>query len=197
MAKKKYNILLIEPSEIVATGVAAIVNRSSEFKLTTILPDTDYLKQVRTAHDIIIINPTAATHVERQDIRTILDAGSGTTAIVALSYDNLHENELLRYDGSIGIHDTPERIYQKLHNAIKECSENKNEAGELSARERDILVSVAKGKTNKEIADRYNISIYTVISHRRNISRKLGINSIPGLTVYAIMNKLIDISDIQ
>jgi DNA-binding NarL/FixJ family response regulator len=197
MAKKKYNILLIEPSEIVATGVAAIVNKSNEFKLTTILPDTDYLKQVRTAHDIIIINPTAATPVERQDIRTILDAGSGTTAIVALSYDNLHENELLRYDGSIGIHDTPERIYQKLHNAIKECSENKNEAGELSARERDILVSVAKGKTNKEIADRYNISIYTVISHRRNISRKLGINSIPGLTVYAIMNKLIDISDIQ
>lgn len=197
MAKKKYNILLIEPSEIVATGVAAIVNKSNEFKLTTILPDTDYLKQVRTAHDIIIINPTAATTVERQDIRTILDAGSGTTAIVALSYDNLHENELLRYDGSIGIHDTPERIYQKLHNAIKECSENKNEAGELSARERDILVSVAKGKTNKEIADRYNISIYTVISHRRNISRKLGINSIPGLTVYAIMNKLIDISDIQ
>ena len=197
MAKKKYNILLIEPSEIVATGVAAIVNRSSEFKLTTILPDTDYLKQVRPAHDIIIINPTAATPVERQDIRTILGAESGTTAIVALSYDNLHENELLRYDGSIGIHDTPERIYQKLHNAIKECSENKNEAGELSARERDILVSVAKGKTNKEIADRYNISIYTVISHRRNISRKLGINSIPGLTVYAIMNKLIDISDIQ
>ena len=197
MAKKKYNILLIEPSEIVATGVAAIVNKSNEFKLTTILPDTDYLKQVRTAHDIIIIIPTAATTFERQDIRTILDAGSGTTAIVALSYDNLHENELLRYDGSIGIHDTPERIYQKLHNAIKECSENKNEAGELSARERDILVSVAKGKTNKEIADRYNISIYTVISHRRNISRKLGINSIPGLTVYAIMNKLIDISDIQ
>ena len=58
MAKKKYNILLIEPSEIVATGVATIVNKSNEFKLTTILPDTDYLKQVRTAHDIIIINPT-------------------------------------------------------------------------------------------------------------------------------------------
>ena len=50
---------------------------------------------------------------------------------------------------------------------------------------------------DKEIADEYNISIYTVISHRRNISRKLGINTISGLTVYAIMNKLIDISSIQ
>ena len=44
-------------------------------------------------------------------------------------------------------------------------------------------------------ADAFNISIYTVISHRRNISQKLGINSIPGLTVYAIMNKLVDMSD--
>ena len=71
----------------------------------------------------------------------------------------------------------------------------KSDINELSARERDILTAVAKGMTNKEIADEFNISIYTVISHRRNISQKLGINSIPGLTVYAIMNKLVDMSD--
>ena len=71
----------------------------------------------------------------------------------------------------------------------------KSDVNELSSRERDILRAVAKGKTNKEIADEFNISIYTVISHRRNISQKLGINSIPGLTVYAIMNKLVDMSD--
>ena len=71
----------------------------------------------------------------------------------------------------------------------------RSDLNELSARERDILTAVAKGKTNKEIADEFNISIYTVISHRRNISQKLGINSIPGLTVYAIMNKLVDMSD--
>ena len=85
---------------------------------------------------------------------------------------------------------------QKLKNALEQNAQNpKNELNELSARERDILAAVAKGKTNKEIADEFNISIYTVISHRRNISQKLGINSIPGLTVYAIMNKLVDMSD--
>lgn len=197
MAKKKYNIQLIEPSEIVSTGLAAIINRSTEFGISSILPNTDYFNQRHTAYDIIIVNPTAISMNERQNIRSYLGAERGETAIVALTYDNLYENELLQYDGSIGIHDTPERIYQKLHNALKESSENKNEINELSSRERAILISVAKGKTNKEIADEYNISIYTVISHRRNISRKLGITSIPGLTVYAIMNKLIDISNIQ
>ena len=50
---------------------------------------------------------------------------------------------------------------------------------------------------NKEIADLYNISIYTVITHRKNITRKIGIKTIAGLTVYALLNNLIDISSIN
>ena len=66
---------------------------------------------------------------------------------------------------------------------------------ELSVREQEILTAVAKGKSNKEIADEFNLSIHTVITHRKNISHKLGINSISGLTIYAIINKLIDVTD--
>ena len=65
--------------------------------------------------------------------------------------------------------------------------------GELSAREKDIVIAVAGGATNKEIADRLNISVHTVVTHRKNITRKLGIRSISGLTVYAIMNNLIEV----
>lgn len=63
----------------------------------------------------------------------------------------------------------------------------------LSQREKEILASVAKGKTNKEIADEHFISINTVITHRKNITKKTGINSIAGLTVYAILNHIIEI----
>lgn len=73
----------------------------------------------------------------------------------------------------------------------------KGEGGELSAREKEILVSVAKGMLNKEIADQYNISIYTVISHRKNITRKTGIKTVAGLTVYALLNNLIDMSVVE
>lgn len=194
---KTYRILLIEPSEIVASGISAIINKSSEFKITSTLPNLSYYKNRHSLFDIVIINPTVIDYNERFDIRSIFCPEENDTVIVALTYTSHDENVLRQYDDCIGIYDSASRIFQKLHNAIKESRENGNELYELSTRERDILIAVAKGKTNKEIADEFNISIYTVISHRRNISRKLGINSISGLTVYAIMNKLIDISSIQ
>ena len=71
------------------------------------------------------------------------------------------------------------------------------ERSELSDREKEILVSVAQGLLNKEIADKHHISINTVITHRKNITRKTGIKTVPGLTVYAILNNLIDINTIE
>ena len=63
---------------------------------------------------------------------------------------------------------------------------------ELTQREKEVLRRVAMGYSNKEIADSLFISIHTVITHRKNITGKLGIKSISGLTVYAIINHLID-----
>ncbi|MBR5385506.1 MAG: hemerythrin domain-containing protein [Bacteroidales bacterium] len=77
----------------------------------------------------------------------------------------------------------------------RRSSEDEREA--LSDREKEILVGVAKGLLNKEIADMYNISPYTVITHRKNITRKTGIKSVAGLTVYALLNGLIDFNDVD
>ncbi len=72
------------------------------------------------------------------------------------------------------------------------------EGGEtLSDREKDVIVSLVQGMTNKEIADHLCISINTVITHRRNIARKLQIRSPAGLTIYAIVNNLVDISSVK
>ena len=65
---------------------------------------------------------------------------------------------------------------------------------ELSEREKDVLVQIARGLSNKEIADVLCISTHTVISHRKNITRKLDIHSTAGLTIYAIVNKLVDLN---
>ncbi len=63
---------------------------------------------------------------------------------------------------------------------------------ELSAREIEVLVQVTKGLINKEIADKLNISLTTVITHRKNITEKLGIKSVSGLTIYAVMNGYVE-----
>lgn len=190
----KYNVVLIEPSEIVATGIASIINSNPQFNVVQTLNDPSYYNSNDSDVDIVVINPTVVDYNDRLDIRSWL--GTENTALVALTHSNYEESVLRQYDECIGIYDNTARIIQKLKGAIDENRKNpKNDLNELSSREKDILAAVAMGKTNKEIADEFNISIYTVISHRRNISQKLGINSIPGLTVYAIMNKLVDMSD--
>ena len=79
----------------------------------------------------------------------------------------------------------------------KEKEEKKSSQDGLSQREKEIIACVVKGMSNKEIADHLFISIHTVITHRRNIARKLEIHSPTLLTVYAIVNKLVDISEVK
>jgi len=68
---------------------------------------------------------------------------------------------------------------------------------DLSAREIEVLQLVVKGTINKEIADRLNISLNTVLTHRKNITAKLGIKTVSGLTFYAIMHGIISADDID
>lgn len=85
--------------------------------------------------------------------------------------------------------------YQEVLNILDILSNvserNPEISGELSIRETDVLRELASGKTNKEIADKLSISVNTVITHRKNISTKLGIKSVSGLSLYALMNGLI------
>ncbi|MCF8370095.1 MAG: LuxR C-terminal-related transcriptional regulator [Bacteroidales bacterium] len=92
--------------------------------------------------------------------------------------------------------DVQELVHSILKNPNTETTFD-HEGEELSLREKDVLKLVALGHTNKEIAEALFISIHTVISHRKNITEKLGIKSISGLTVYAILNHIIDTSTID
>lgn len=78
-----------------------------------------------------------------------------------------------------------------------ETDAERDKADLLSDREKDILIGITKGQSNKEIADTLCLSVHTVTTHRRNISQKLQIHSTAGLIIYAIANKLVDIADIQ
>ena len=110
----------------------------------------------------------------------------------------MNEDILRQYDGAFSLYDEHSLIIRKIRNAIDSRQvEPGQESGELSAREKEILVCVAQGMLNKEIADKFNLSIYTVISHRKNITRKTGIKTVAGLTVYALLNNLIDTGSVQ
>ena len=85
-------------------------------------------------------------------------------------------------------------VARNISGMVLSASQN---ADALSDRERDVIVSLVQGLSNKEIADHLCISVNTVITHRRNIARKLQIHSPAGLTIYAIINGLVDISSVK
>jgi len=92
----------------------------------------------------------------------------------------------------------PALLMSKKRNAQRQKAATPNDATEeLSDREKDVLIQVVKGLSNKEIADVLCISMHTVIAHRKNITRKLNIHSTAGLTIYAIVNHLVDISTVE
>lgn len=86
---------------------------------------------------------------------------------------------------------TEDDLSLMLRTVLEEPTGKGEMSGELSVREKEVLKEVASGNTNKEIADRLSISVNTVITHRKNISAKLGIKSVSGLSLYALMNGII------
>lgn len=68
---------------------------------------------------------------------------------------------------------------------------------QLSAREREIVAQIALGKSNKEIADTLCLSVHTVTTHRRNITSKLKLHSVAAITIFAVINRLVDLEDID
>jgi DNA-binding CsgD family transcriptional regulator len=106
------------------------------------------------------------------------------------------EREILTlFDALIQITDLPVVIDRTVHKLISTSCRCKNSVPreQLTLRETDVLKHLVQGLSNKEIADQLNISIHTVISHRKSIIQKTGIKSQAGLTIYAISSKIIDI----
>ncbi|PID92423.1 MAG: hypothetical protein CSA96_03195 [Bacteroidetes bacterium] len=106
------------------------------------------------------------------------------------------------YSGSFTLlyQESSKRVLEALGDLFTEPSAAPQKNGDnivLSEREVDVLKQVALGYANKEIAEALYISVNTVISHRKNITDKLGIKTIAGLTVYAIMNNLISPDNVR
>lgn len=127
--------------------------------------------------------------------------------LTATLYDIYNNEEWLKQHAEV-----EDRIFvpaiRRLEQDIKQNDVTKNistmvfkngqDANEtLSDRERDVIIALVQGMSNKEIADHLYISVNTVITHRRNIARKLQIHSPAGLTIYAIVNGLVDISAVK
>jgi DNA-binding CsgD family transcriptional regulator len=107
----------------------------------------------------------------------------------SVSSQSIGANDTIGLNASM---DEIQSLVSKVLNKTGPLNEKESTHSELTVREKDVLKLVAMGHSSKEIADKLSISVHTVISHRKNVTEKLGIKSISGLTVYAILNKIIN-----
>ena len=186
-------VILCEASEIIANGLAEVIDSMAQFDVVARLDSPAHLSEkiVTTDANLLVIDPAMLGFQNREFIAQLTKEFPSIT-IVALATTCLDHTLLAPYDGVIELHDTRSKIIGKLNEFTKSDNERKSDDVELSKRETDVLIAVAKGMMNKEIAEQMNISIHTVITHRKNITRKTGIKSVSGLTVYALLNNLID-----
>lgn len=121
------------------------------------------------------------------------------TSVVAIQYQYVNQSLLNICDSIITI-DQPATEIMKTYSALIEKDGSINQiikSDFLSEREIDVLKLLVTGFSGKEIAEKLNISINTVITHRKNISFKTGIKSLAGLTIYAVTNKVISMNNLQ
>lgn len=193
MGKSKYNVIIIEPSDIIVRGLSSLLDEAEQFRVVDTFPDISKFQEhnsPKQVADIMVINPALVSYGKRGVIRTLFPE----LKLVALLYSYVDRETLVQFDESIEVYDKPSKIIHKLEQMASndESMKSTAEAGDLSDREKEILVAVAKGMINKEIADLHNISIHTVMAHRKNISRKTGIKSVSGFVVYALLNNYIE-----
>ncbi len=198
MSKKRIHIIIIEPSPIICEGLLSILSSTEGIfdvqRINTLEDIPNYA--LRKDVDIIIINPALVQNNSKvfNNIKNNLP----DIRWIGVVYSFFESKLLSLFDGTINVYDTPELINNLMRSIVNKGENEQTTAQEkLSEREIEVLKLLASGNQNKEIADKLNISTYTVISHRKNISQKTGIKSVSGLTIYAVVKNIMTLENFQ
>ncbi len=188
-------VLIAEQSPIIGLGFYHLLNNFQDVESVRMVSlDEDCCKVMEQQEpELILVNTNFLRPEQMQALMNI----KKTDAILLHIF-----NTSLPLDAplnQLSIWEDRASLQNKLEAAIEKVKSvtDDSETEELSPREKAILKEVALGLTNKEIAEKTYISTHTVISHRKNITRKLGIKTVSGLTVYAILNNIIQMDDIS
>ena len=195
---ERISFIVVEKSYLIRKGIVSIINRIDKAFVIKELESIDRINTELQEHqpDYLVLNPNLIPH-KSDHLNFHLNYDLEEKGIALLTVPpyrkGLHDKFILRID----IHETKENIINKIKSLMDSDEaeiKTQNSSG-LSDREKTILAEVARGLTNKEIADKLFLSAHTVITHRKNITNKLGIKTISGLTIYAILNKLVDLNE--
>lgn len=190
------SIAIVSHSYIIQRGLNAIISDLSD-AVFIYFPDMPALNShlEEKQPNIILIDEDAIQNDFDQNLFSQLNKKARTGLIIRKDQP---QKNIRGIDFMLKINATKSEISPVFEKYFTDTTQSGNkETSLLSDREKEVLTMVAYGRTNQEIADKLFISRHTVISHRKNITAKLGIKTVSGLTVYAVLNKMIPRDQIQ
>ena len=176
-----YNVIILTHDTLRALGLRSILEAA--FGISAYIAEEQYILTFTNTKEpnLFIVDNTMLV----ANLGFFLPRKSKT---VLLSHNHTPIDDFL----TLCVNDNESDIINAVSTFLTEGhEEEKNTTNSLSGREIEVLRIIASGKINKEIAQELNISINTVLSHRKNLTAKLGIKSISGLTFYAMMNGIV------
>jgi DNA-binding NarL/FixJ family response regulator len=199
MGNIRIQIAVAEGSLILRSGLVSVLKRFPDLHVSIFeIADCSRttVELCKWKPDLLIVNPSFLTGLSVQELKA--ESGCRDMKCIALQHTLVDPATLRAYDETISVYDTAEQIREKVK-ALCGNGQEADDGGrqELSSREKEIIVCVVKGMTNRQTADYLCLSTHTVITHRRNIAGKLQIHSPAGLTIYAIVNKLVELNDVK
>ncbi|MBN2597585.1 response regulator [Labilibaculum sp. A4] len=192
-------ILIADNSCMIRKGLRSILQNLENSEVIQLIDNKEDVCGIvhKRKPDILIINPDMLPGDCLDAKREFFNENK--LSLILLSNKKNLKNDL-KADGYINYMDGQNTILdmmQEILNKNNKSSFPDKNSETISSREKNILKHIALGLTNKEIADQLFISIHTVVTHRKNITQKLGIKSVSGLTVYAILHNLISMDEVK
>jgi len=188
-----HEIFILHSSPIIQKGIESLVSQFADIPIYSIAYPSDIIKkaQATSQKHFIVFTETELTQEFHQAFQQLQQQNKISYVYILNGQEHV---ENLKGSHVIS-HYSSETEISHIINKLKthtHVSKNQEQGGSISRREKEVLTLVALGFSNKEIAEELSISVHTVISHRKKIVKKTGIKSISGLTMYAIMTKIVD-----
>jgi DNA-binding NarL/FixJ family response regulator len=206
--KKPVNVLIADSQFLITESLKYILHSQENFNIINVVTEkSELLKTLGQDHtSLLIIDPSQIDIADASELKEIINSFQDLKVLVISN--NITRKELREFN-SAGITNIilkiagKEELFDAIDSSLKgkkyysdelldlllrsdERNNSSEEPVQLTASELEIVRLISEGLTTKEIASRKFISFHTVISHRKNIFRKLGVTSISELIMYSI-----------
>jgi DNA-binding NarL/FixJ family response regulator len=190
---EKFKIVIVESSAIIQHGLAEILKSGlAEIEVIHCYCARDLTSCAETEDAFLILINSSIT----ADASAVLEHSFPQAKLIGIVTNCFQREQGNLFEDLIYLTDSVENIIGIIQKHLYPTTHKMKLSGaKLTSRELNVLGLLIKGYSNKQISAELHISIHTVVTHRKNITSKLGIKSIAGLTIYGAIHNIIDIED--